>query len=402
MEKSREMLDALFMNANEGILVTDQKGTIVIANPTVERQFGYELGELMGRKVEELVPRSLTSRHTQHREGYFSNPHARPMGKGLDLFGLKKDQSIFPVEISLSTFKTSEGVFALAFIIDISARKEHEIEIVRAHQEILDLNDQLEKRVEERTNELANAIKELSRSKAEVIKSLNKEKDLNELKSRFVTMASHEFRTPLATILSSVSLIAKYNEKDEEPKRQKHVERIKSSVSNLTEILNNFLSLGKLEEGVIRNNPEPLNVTEFINNLMDDHKSLLRDGQQILCNCDDTLELIKLDKYLLQNILLNLLSNAIKYSGENQKVVVSANRSKDKLYISVSDEGIGIPEAEQVHLFERFFRAKNAEHIQGTGLGLHIIKKYTELMQGTVSLQSEAGKGSTFTLEFPI
>ncbi len=396
------MLHALFEYANEGIIVSDKNGKIVIANPTAEKQFGYEVEMLIGKGIEDLVPQSVSNDQVKREQEKFAGPHPHAMGKGIDLYGHRIDNSIFPVEMSVSFFKTTEGEYLMYFIVDITGRKKQEIEIKNAQEEIIQLNIDLEKRVIERTKELDEANTELARTKAEVIQSFNTEKELNELKSRFVSTASHEFRTPLATILSSVSLIGKYNEPNDEEKRKKHINRIKLSVTHLTEVLNNFLSLGKLEEGIVRNNPEPLILDRFIKSLIDDNRTLLKDGQVVKYKHIKGDTAIHLDKYLFHSILLNLISNAIKYSPENKPIIITTEIQKGKLSLFVIDEGMGIPPSDQENLFDRFFRAKNVENIQGTGLGLNIVKKYAELMNAEIMLESTEGVGTTFQIEFSL
>lgn len=402
MLKEIEMLDALFKHATEGIVVSDKDGKIVMVNPIAEKLFGYQKDELIGCTIETLVPRRFTKTHVIDREKHTKNPHARSMGIGMDLYARRKDESEFPVEISLSNFTTSAGGFIMSFIIDITERKKQEGEIKKAHEEIKNLNVELETRVEERTEELAHVITKLAESKQEVMRALEKEKELNELKSRFVTTASHEFRTPLATILSSVSLIGSYNKPEDEEKRTKHINRIKSSVNNLTEILNDFLSLSKLEEGVIRNNPVELEICSFAHEVAEEMKSMAKIGQRIIFNNCDNQHYFKVDKQLFKNVLINLLSNAIKYSPEGKAIEFSVFKNeKGNAEIIVADKGIGIPEEDQPLLFERFFRAQNAGNIQGTGLGLNIMKKYVELMGGEITFKSVLGEGSTFYIEIP-
>ncbi|CAN5495885.1 hypothetical protein BH10BAC1_BH10BAC1_15970 [soil metagenome] len=402
MIKEIEMLDALFKHSTEGIIVSDISGKISMINPIAEKLFGYEKDELIGLMIEVLIPKRYTHTHVKDRENYAKNPHPRTMGIGMELFAVRKDSTEFPVEISLSNFQTSKGSFIMSFIIDITARKKQEVEIKKANEEIKNLNIELENRVEERTEELAHAINKLAESKQEVMRALEKEKELNELKSRFVTTASHEFRTPLATILSSVSLISKYNLIEEEEKRFKHINRIKSAVNNLTEILNDFLSLSKLEEGVVRYNPEEIDISTFSKDISDELKSMLKEGQTILYKHIGEKGKIKLDKQLVKNVLINLLSNAIKYSQEGKKIEFSTELdNKDNVLIIIKDYGIGIPEQDQSLLFERFFRAQNAGNIQGTGLGLNIVKKYLEIMEGKISFTSQLNIGTTFNILIP-
>lgn len=236
----------------------------------------------------------------------------------------------------------------------------------------------------------------------EIRKSLEKEKELNELKSRFVSMASHEFRTPLSTILSSVSLVQKYDTPENEEKREKHIIRIKSAVNNLTGILNDFLSLDKLETGKVENNPVEFDVVKFSEEMTEEMQAVAKKGQRVIYKHNGKNTTVIADKHILKNILHNLLSNASKYSAEETEISFNTFSDKTKLRIEVRDRGIGIPEEEKQHMFERFFRAKNAVNIGGTGLGLNIVKKYTELLDGEIEFESNAGEGTTFTLFVPL
>lgn len=370
--------EALFNNAAIGIITVDDKGAIRLMNNFAERFFGYNKEELLGQKLEVLIPQRFRKIHTTHREGFYeSNPHSRPMGLGMDLFAITKQGHEFPVEVSLSAYDTPEGRFALAFISDISIRKKSE-------EELIALNAALEQKVADRTRGLTEA--------------LEKEKELNELKSRFVSMASHEFRTPLSTILSSAYLITKYQLTEEQPKRDKHIQRIISSVNMLNDILNDFLSVGRIEEGRIQLRFAEVDVEELILLLINELQAILKPGQEILYKHSGTKQFM-LDGSLLKHIGMNLLSNAIKFSPEHKPIRISTAILPDGMTLVVSDEGLGIPKEDQQHLFERFFRAGNVTNVQGTGLGLHIVSKYAELMNGSVTFKSEEGKGTTFTIQ---
>lgn len=389
-----ERLNALFEHATEGIIIANRKGEIIKANPSSELLFGYEKGGLPGKLIEDLVPTRYMSKHHHHRDSYHQNPHPRAMGKGYDLFGKRKDGSEFPAEISLSHYSKNEEQFVIAFIIDVTERKKVEEQIKR-------INTELEEKVDERTRVLKETMMELEASRKELQEALEKEKELNDMKSRFVTMASHEFRTPLSTILSSVSLIAKYKQEGEDEKRQKHVERIKSAVTNMTLILNDFLSAGKLEEGKVTNNPVQANVVTIVKEIASELSNLLKANQKIQYNHLGAEE-IMIDKQFFRNIIINLLSNAIKFSPENSNIIINTKVSNDTFDITVKDCGIGIPEEEKKNLFERFFRAKNASNIQGTGLGLNIVSKYVEELKGTIRFESELNVGTTFYITIPI
>ncbi len=389
-----ESLKALFEYATEGIIIADKSGAIIRANPSSEKLFGYERDELINQKIEVLVPNRYAHSHEKHREGYNNNPKPRSMGKGLDLCGKRKNGTEFPIEISLSHYKSNDELYIIAFIIDISERK-------LAEEKIKRVNAELELKVEERTKILKETLYELEASKDELSIALEREKDLNDMKSRFVTMASHEFRTPLSTILSSASLIGKYKITEEEDKRHKHVDRIKSAVTNMTLILNDFLSAGKLEEGKINYNLESINLPSYINESLGELSNFLKKGQ-IINYYHEGKEDFVCDKQFLKNIMINLVSNSSKFSPENKSIDINTFNSNSELQITVKDHGIGIPVDEQKNLFERFFRAKNVLNIQGTGLGLSIVAKYVEVLNGTIKFESELNKGTIFYINLPM
>ena len=230
----------------------------------------------------------------------------------------------------------------------------------------------------------------------EIFNSLQKEKELNEMKSKFVSMASHEFRTPLSTILSSASLINKYIEVDQIEKIKRHTDRIQNNVKNLTMILNDFLSLEKLENNNILSEIEPFDIIECASEVKEDMQLLKKENQTITLTHRLSSTDVKTDRFIIQNILTNLLSNAIKYSGNEGHISIDILQEDKDITIKVTDNGIGISKEDQQQLFQRFFRASNSGNVQGTGLGLHIFKRYVDLLGGTLFFESELGKGSTF------
>ncbi len=500
MQENSEIYRYLFDSAVEGLIVTNQKGEIILVNPRLEQLFGYNKEELLGKTIEILLPKKLRTSHVTQRDGYIHKPKQRSMGQGIDLKGCKKNGEEFPVEISLNYFKRDNETFVMGLITDITERKKLETELKT-------LNQNLEETVKKRTEELRvserlhsaiaqnfpdgiisvfdkelryilaegkelrklgisgnkligtkyidrlpNEIKEeveallhnvlkgqkgsvefelrknfyvvdavplieengsvenilvvernitkQKKTEQEMLNALEKEKQLNELKSRFVSMASHEFRTPLSTVLSSVSLIDKYKEEKDHEKRQKHVNRIKSSVHHLTSILNDFLSLDKLEEGKTECNPEALNLKDLLKISVEEIQQVTKENQKIKFEYKGQEEVI-LDKNMLRNIVNNLLSNAIKYSNANSSIFLRCSCESELIKIEVKDQGIGIPAEDQKHMFERLFRAKNSTNIEGTGLGLNIVKKYVDLMGGEIHFASTEGEGSTFLIHLP-
>lgn len=527
-------LKALFDYATMGIIIADSSGIVIAINPFALNEFGYTESEVIGNKVEMLIPARFHQRHIAHRELYSHNPQTRPMGVGKDLFGVKKDGTEFPVEVSLGNYNSNGDHFVIAFISNITIRKKAEAEVEK-------LNNELEETVEIRTSDLKEALQKLEKSQQELQKaitfqkallhnagamiisidpsgiiqsfnkeaekelgysaheiigkqtpqifhdptlitkkanelsdelgkeispgmevffakartglynenewiyirkdgstipvqltvtslrnekgeiigfmgiafnisarkkieqelqqSLAKEKDLNDLKSKFVSMASHEFRTPLSTILSSSYLIEKYITTDDQPKREKHLHRIISSVSLLTDILNDFLSVGKIEEGKVQVRLSEFNVAELVKSTVAEMKGSLRKRQKIHYQHQGGSD-VRLDSSMLKHIVINLVSNASKFSPEGSSIDIRTHRRNHHLILSVKDHGMGISEDDQKHLMERFFRGTNAGNIQGTGLGLHIVSKYAELLNGKVECKSELEKGTEFMLTF--
>ncbi|HTE31040.1 MAG TPA: PAS domain-containing sensor histidine kinase [Chryseolinea sp.] len=398
----------IFQSMSEGIVMVDEEGKIAIANPVAEQLFGYERNELNGVMMEGLLPERYRSRHLSFRKGFNAHPEPRRMGIGRDLTALRKNGSEFPVEISLSYTHVNGQLFVMAFISDISLRKKAEEALKKSEEQLIVYAAELEQKVHTRTEALNHSIATLEkevieRKKAEeeARRSLEKERELNELKSKFVSIASHEFRTPLSSVLSSAALIQQYKDKGDLDKVDKHVHRIKSSVNHLTIILNDFLSLGKLDEGKMDINKEPINLETFMYEIHEEVKGILKDGQQVVIDGENACHQIASDSRILRNIMFNLISNASKYSEPNKNIHFSCSTNGEGIVFKIRDEGIGIPKEDHKHLFDRFFRASNAGNVQGTGLGLNIVKRYVDLLNGSIVFQSEYGKGSTFTVSLP-
>ena len=496
-----EIYRQMFESAGEGLMLIDQDGIILLANQRASEMLGYLPGELVGLGVDVLVPPAKRAKHGGLRAGYMAHPVRRSMGSGIDLEACRKDGSLFPIEISLNSIQPGDTRLVMAFLTDITQRKQAEAALEQ-------LNEELEQRVVERTRELKESqrlysliarnfpngtinvfdasydyifvegralerqglkpealigtnyldrlpaelapsvkahlervfdgqdcafqfqsgntsyelqcvglrsisgeihqilvvehdITQIKQAEEDIRKMLQKEKELNELKSRFVSMASHEFRTPLSTILSSVSLLSRYEGAEDADKRVKHISRIRSSVHNLTGILNDFLSLDRLEAGGIECNPKETDLAALLEDVADEMQAIAKPAQRIVATMEG--EPVQfLDGTLLRNVLVNLVSNAIKYSAEGTEVNVHGEIVGGELNLQVRDQGIGIPEGEQLRLFQRFFRAHNATNIQGTGLGLTIVKKYLDLMGGDIAFESKEHVGSTFSIKLPL
>jgi PAS domain S-box-containing protein len=401
-------LTSLFENATEGIVLTNGVGNIVLVNPAAGRMFGYDADEIINKPIEVLIPDNVRPHHHALREGFHKKPSNRVMGQGRDLYGRRKDGSDIAVEVSLSFYKRNEELFVIAFIVDITLRKKIE-QNIRDQQKELEkmagdmrtMNMQLENKVEQRTMILKEALQKLEESQKDLSEALDKEKQLSEIKSRFVSMASHEFRTPLSTVLSSASLLSKYTTTEEQDKRNRHVEKIKNSVKHLNDILEDFLSLGKLDEGKVESHFTEFDLQEFMIDTVDELKGLLKKDQQILYDHDGEVQVYS-DKKLLKNVIINLAGNAIKFSEEGKPIEIKSRADNEMLEIIITDKGMGISEEDQEHLFSSFYRGKNAVNIQGTGLGLHIVKRYLDLLGGQIEIDSKLDEGSTFRVTIPI
>lgn len=408
MLKNTEHLVSLFENATEGIVITNRQGGIILVNPAAGIMFGYSPDELAGQPIEVLIPDRHRHHHHELREGFYQHPGNRSMGQNRDLHGRRKDGSDLPVEVSLSHYEKNGEMFVIAFIVDITRRKEIEASMVKQQKElekissqIRKLNAELEAKVEERTVILKEALQRLEDSQMELSEALDKERQLNEIKGRFVSMASHEFRTPLSTVLSSASLLSKYVKEEEQPQRDRHIGKIKNSVKHLNDILEDFLNLGKLDEGKVSVQLTSFELKEFIEETCDEVKGLLKTGQQVIHRHDQS-ALVCSDKKLLRNILFNLVSNAIKFSDEGASIEVESKINENGFSLQVIDHGIGIADKDQEHLFSSFFRATNATNIQGTGLGLHLVKRYADLLGGIINLQSRLNEGTSVTIFIPV
>lgn len=398
-KEEQEKIKAIIDTATDGIITIDTKGVIESVNPAIEHLFGYDASELFGKNINFLMPEPYKSNHHKYMTSFQESGIAKIIGRGREVAGQKKDGKVFPFNLSVSEVKLRNRTIYTGIVHDLSEQKE-------AKEKLRKLNLELEKRVSERTRELADLIiklednnQKLKKADEDLRKALEKEKELNELKSRFVSMASHEFRTPLSTILSSASLVSKYSD-DQKEKKEKHINRIKSSVRNLTGILNDFLSIDKLETGVIETKPTTFDLTALCSEITEEMGTMLKEGQKIEYKHTGNSVQENLDPNLMRNIILNLVSNAIKYSHEHKTIFLTTSNTDTSTLLEVQDQGIGIPEEDKAHMFERFFRAKNVTNIQGTGLGLIIVQRYADLMHGTLTFESELEVGSKFSISF--
>ncbi|HCX56108.1 MULTISPECIES: PAS domain-containing sensor histidine kinase [Sphingobacterium] len=388
------LLAAIIDHAIDGIITIDNRGNVESINPAALELFGYQAEEVIGHNISMLMPEPDRGNHDGYLHNYQTTGHKKIIGIGREVMGLKKNGETFPFRLAVSEVWLKDKNIFTGFIHDLSREKAAE-DMLKQHA------TELEHKVSERTRDLISLVSELEKAKAEVSKSLEKEIELNQLKSRFVSMASHEFRTPLSSVQLSASLIEKYSERpDDKANIIKHTNKIKSAVQLLTSILNDFLSLEKLEAGIVVMNKQYINLVELAEEITEEMQMICKKNQHIVYQHTGEIGHFTLDPNLLKNALVNLISNAIKYSGEDTLIEFTTCIDEEGCLISVKDNGIGIPEEDQVHLFEPFFRAHNTGNIPGTGLGLNIVKRYIELMAGQMEFESEVHKGTSFRVSF--
>ena len=403
--------------ANTVIVALDRRGNIILFNKKGEEIMGYSEGELIGRNwVDVLLPPSKSKQVKQSYEHimqgaesleeYFENTIIAKDGKSIEMAW--HNSLLYDMDNNIDGVLVSGN--------DVTQKKKNERELNGLNNLLKQQLEEKEMRIEDRETRLEDVVNkliqenkdrkiaeaELRRKEMDLQLALEKEKELNEMKSRFVSMASHEFRTPLSTILSSASLLSRYTQTEQQLHRDRHIQKIKSAVQNLNSILQDFLSYSKLEEGKVEVENKSLELVIFCNNIVEEMSGLLKKDQQIIANLPDVPANLNVDGQLLKNTLLNLLSNAIKYSPEGKKIVLSVDIIKNNAILKIKDEGMGIPEAEKAYMFTRFFRASNALNIRGTGLGLTIVQQYVEMMGGKISFESEEGVGTTFTVRIPV
>ncbi|UKT64707.1 PAS domain-containing sensor histidine kinase [Pedobacter mucosus] len=392
MDRSK-FLDAIIENAIDGIITIDDKGIIEHLNPAALDLFGYSRAELVGANISVLMPEPDHSRHDSYLSKYEHSGQKNIIGIGREVSGKRRDGTIFPFRLGVSEIKFSDRKIYTGFIHDLSKEKASE-------EQIKSYTEKLEVKIRERTQDLVKLVSELEMAKENMRALFQKEKELNQLKTRFVSMASHEFRTPLSSIQLSASLIDKYTTRHDAASVEKHTSKIKNSINNLTTILNDFLSLEKLEAGKVEASAQAFNIISFAEEIAEEMQMMTKQNQHIIYEHTGTTAEVVMDSNLLRNCIINLISNSIKYSGEDTLIQFNTILKNDELILEVSDNGIGIPEADQSNLFEPFFRAHNTGDIPGTGLGLNIVKRYVGLMKGSIACRSEQHQGTVFTLTF--
>lgn len=409
MWQERDRANQYLNVANTMMVALDKRGCVVLFNKKGEEILGYKEEEILGQSWFELFVPPKHKASVKHSFDVLIKGE-RPYAEYFESKLVTKTGREICIAWHNSLVYDAEGNITgtLSSGNDVTQQRENE-------RKITNLNSMLELKVEETAGALEEAVNkllqevsdrkaaelELLQKKEDLKIALEQEKEVGEMKSRFVSMASHEFRTPLSTILSSAALLARYTTTEQQPRRDKHIQKIRGAVQNLNAILNDFLTLSKLEEGKVKVESANFAFNKFCKELIGEMRPLLQIGQKIKFNGLPREQHLTIDSRLLKNSLINLLSNAIKYSPPNSLIKLDGKIEKKILIIQVIDQGIGIPEKDQPHLFTRFFRAKNADNIKGHGLGLTIVQRYIDLLKGEIGFYSKEGEGTIFTIQIP-
>lgn len=403
-----KLYESILETAVDGIIIIDKNGIILNLNTAALNLFQYAKSELVGNRINNLMGQHDASRHDGYIHNYITTRKPKIIGIGREVLGRKKDGSLFPFRLAVSEVIINDKILFTGIIHDLQ-------DVKQAYNELKALNEELDQRVADRTAEVERMIAQmlttntnlqyeikerklieeaLKSKELELEKALSSEIDLNQMKSRFISTASHEFRTPLTAILSSVALISRYKTYEDDDKREKHIGKIKKAVVHLTGLLNDFLSLSVLEENKVTVQIDKFDLVALLKDTCEELSSILKPNQQIIYNIPSIL--LFNDKKIIKNILFNIISNAIKYSESD--IVLDVDNTSETVNIKVIDKGIGIPHDELKFLASRFYRASNVGNIQGTGLGLNIVGKYCDLISGQLAIDSKENVGTTVTI----
>lgn len=409
MEQQRreraQFLVTTLESMGDAVITTDSQGFVTFMNPVAEALTCWKQEEVLGNNLTEIF-RTINEKTRKAVE----NPVEVALREGVTVgienntLLINKQGNEIPIDDSAAPIKNQAGQLLGAVLVfhDVTEQQQAQAFLER-------INEELKIRVAESTAQLRQMNEQLRAEIAqrqhlenELLLALGKERELNELKSRIIATISHEYRTPLTTILSSVELLEQYSSRLTEEKKQKHFQRIHTSIKYLTKLVNDVLFVNQSEAGILKFEPVPLDVEQVTRKCVKEF-SLEADGQHtIIFDCQGSSTEVPLDEKLIQSILRNLLSNAIKYSPKESQVQLELVLEQREVIFRLSDQGIGIPSADQDQIFKAFFRGSNIGITPGVGLGLLIVKECVDLYGGRIVVDSEVGVGTTFIVTLPL
>ena len=397
----KNFFNTLFTVISEAAIIVDSFQKIKVINPAAQRLFGFKEKELLNKPINTIIAAKKLDKKENFRTNFSLKEEVKiDLTKGLQ--GIHKEEKVFPLELKLNSVEFENEKFAILLITNTFICEEHNNKI-------------LETNVKERTRRLSGSVEKLEKMNQQLDEenkkrieaenkatiALKKERELSELKTKFLSMVSHEFKTPLSGISISTMLLRKYNLTEHQDKRDKHLSVINSKVHYLNSILNNFLSIEKLEKQEIEYTITTFKIKKVLDEVISNANLLFKEGQEIVCISNFDNIVIDQDQKIIELTLSNLISNAIKYSDKNTKIFITVEQDEKETIFKIIDKGFGIPKEEQKNIFKRYYRAENVLLIEGTGIGLNIIKTHVENIGGSIKFKSEQNVGTTFTVRIP-
>ena len=417
----REEISAIQAATLDGVLGVDPRGRVRSVNRRAAELFGRAEDDLLGADVICLMTAEHANAESAYRHATGTTVLSRAVDQTVDVTCSRPDGEKFPCRLSVRKVGHGPDCTYLCVVHDLSGVRHSARRIIALHEQTRSRSDDFERVVEQRTSQLQQTIEDLAvanqqlereiaeresiardlqRREVQLEQLLRRERELGELRSRLVSMASHEFRTPLTTMLSSVEVI-EMSVEEMPPLMSKHTARIRESIGYLRNVLEDFLQVGKLDARGTDLQVAECDIRAQVTALIEDLSLMCKPGQDIELTIAGNVEPAMHSANALRIIVTNLVTNAIKYSEPGTAIDVRLSDGDGTLEITVSDEGIGIPESDLPLLFERFFRAKNAVTITGTGLGLNIVAKYVAAMDGQIRAESPGEGGAKFTVTLP-